>query len=169
MITCVCQIKWRSNFPALFHALQKSPLSYKLMLRMFKPDFSFNINIQWFFLDSWLKGLSEKWLTLSLQRFYSRLSSWLSKFLSAYDNLHLSDQTVIKVSMLCFTSFKNYSCLINLCSEMFKLDFSYDINICDFFLTVTSQSVPTGYIPPEQPPEISSNDLPWGSGFDFWK
>ena len=32
-----------------------------------------------------------------------------------------------------------------------------------------SQSIPTGYIPPGQPPGISSKTLPGGSGFDFWK
>ena len=32
-----------------------------------------------------------------------------------------------------------------------------------------SQSIPTGYIPPGQPPEISSKRFPGGSGFDFWK
>ena len=30
-----------------------------------------------------------------------------------------------------------------------------------------SQSIPTGYIPPGQPPGISSKNLPRGSGFDF--
>ena len=30
-----------------------------------------------------------------------------------------------------------------------------------------SQSIPTGYIPPGQPPGISSKTLPGGSGFDF--
>ena len=30
-----------------------------------------------------------------------------------------------------------------------------------------SQSVPTGYIPPGQPPGISSKNFPGGSGFDF--
>ena len=32
-----------------------------------------------------------------------------------------------------------------------------------------SQSIPTGYIPPGQPPGISSKKLPGGSGFDFRK
>ena len=32
---------------------------------------------------------------------------------------------------------------------------------------VMSQSIPTGYIPPGQPPGISSKTLPGGSGFDF--
>ena len=32
-----------------------------------------------------------------------------------------------------------------------------------------SQSIPTGYITPGQPPGISSKNLPGGSGFDFWK
>ena len=33
--------------------------------------------------------------------------------------------------------------------------------------TLMSQSIPTGYIPPGQPPGISSKTLPGGSGFDF--
>ena len=32
---------------------------------------------------------------------------------------------------------------------------------------IMSQSIPTGYIPPGQPPGISSKRLPGGSGFDF--
>ena len=32
---------------------------------------------------------------------------------------------------------------------------------------VMSQSIPTGYIPPRQPPGISSKRLPRGLGFDF--
>ena len=32
---------------------------------------------------------------------------------------------------------------------------------------IMSQSIPTGYIPPGQPPGISSKTLPGGSGFDF--
>ena len=36
-------------------------------------------------------------------------------------------------------------------------------------VALMSQSVPTGYIPPRQPPGISSKTLPGGSGFDFWK
>ena len=32
-----------------------------------------------------------------------------------------------------------------------------------------SQSIPTGYIPPGQPPGVSSKKLPGGSGFDFQK
>ena len=32
-----------------------------------------------------------------------------------------------------------------------------------------SQSIPTGYIPPGQPPGISSKNLLGGSGLDFWK
>ena len=31
-----------------------------------------------------------------------------------------------------------------------------------------SQLIPTGYIP-RATPGISSNKIPWGSGFDFWK
>ena len=34
---------------------------------------------------------------------------------------------------------------------------------------VMSQSIPTGYIPPGQPPGINSNSLPGGSRFDFRK
>ena len=35
--------------------------------------------------------------------------------------------------------------------------------------SIMSQSIPTGYIPPGQPPVIRSKKLPEGSGFDFWK
>ena len=38
-----------------------------------------------------------------------------------------------------------------------------------YFFSVMSQSNPTGYIPPRQPPGISSKNLPGGSKFDFWK
>ena len=36
-------------------------------------------------------------------------------------------------------------------------------------LPLRSPSIPTGYIPPGQPPGISSKNLPEGSRFDFLK
>ena len=44
---------------------------------------------------------------------------------------------------------------------------SHFSHISDNFQTLMSQSIPTGCIPPGQPPGISSKNLPGGSGFDF--
>ena len=43
------------------------------------------------------------------------------------------------------------------------------VYILHIFSSVMSQSIPTGYIPPGQPPGISLKNLPRGSGFDFQK
>ena len=53
-------------------------------------------------------------------------------------------------------------------SELNTVDsWNKEIYVVGSVNTIMSQSIPTGYIPPGQPPGISSKNLPGGSGFDF--